>query len=145
MEIATTRFGTLRVDQHDVLTFVDGLIGMEDHCRWALLADGQNSALGWLQSLDRPDVALAVVSPRSFVSDYRVRVARRDVQPLGLTSAEDAQVLVIVNQLGDGLALNLKAPLVVHVAQRLGRQIVAKDDHPVQHRLTEFSRLRRPA
>jgi flagellar assembly factor FliW len=79
------------------------------------------------------------------VTDYRVRVARRDVEPLDLASADDAQVLVIVNQLGDGLVLNLKAPLVIHVAARLGRQIVAKDDHPVQYPLAGTSPLRRTA
>jgi flagellar assembly factor FliW len=145
MDFATTRFGTVTIEDHDVLTFVDGLIGMESQSRWALLADARNSALGWLQSLDRPDVALAVVSPRRFVTDYRVRVARRDVEPLDLASADDAQVLVIVNQLGDGLVLNLKAPLVIHVAARLGRQIVAKDDHPVQYPLAGTSPLRRTA
>ena len=143
MDIATTRFGTVTIEEQDVLTFVDGLIGMESQSRWALLADARNSALGWLQSLDRPDVALAVVSPRRFVSDYRVRVARRDVEPLDLASADDAQVLVIVNQLGDGLVLNLKAPLVIHLEQRLGRQIVARDDHAVQHRLQAVATLRK--
>ena len=113
---------------------------MEECRRWALLADAQNTALGWLQSLDRPEVALAVVCPRRFVSDYRARVSRRDVEPLGLADATDAQVLAIVNQVGDSLALNLKAPLVIHVATRLGRQIVAKDNHSVQHLLE-----RRPA
>jgi flagellar assembly factor FliW len=38
------------------------------------------------------------------------------------------------------LALNLKAPLVIHVAERLGRQIVARDDHAVQHRLHATAR-----
>jgi len=145
MNIATTRFGTVTIEEQDVLTFVDGLIGMEGQCRWALLADARNSALGWLQSLDRPDVALAVVSPRRFVSEYRVRVARRDVEPLGLVAADDAHVLAIVNQVGDGLVMNLKAPLVIHLAVRLGRQIVAKDDHPVQFPLTSVAPLRRTA
>jgi flagellar assembly factor FliW len=135
MNINTTRFGTLTIDETDVLTFVDGLIGMEDCRRWVLLADAQNSALAWLQSLDRAEVALAVVSPRRFVADYQCRIARRDIQPLGLTEPNDAQVLVIISQTGGALALNLKAPLVIHLAERLGRQIVARDDHPVQHRL----------
>ena len=145
MEISTTRFGTLTIADDDVLTFVDGLIGMEECRRWALLADAQNTTLGWLQSLDRPEVALAVVSPRRFVADYRARVTRRDVEPLGVTKAEDAQVLVIVNQVGESLALNLKAPLVIHVTTRLGRQIVAKDDHAVQHLLSGSQWLRRTA
>ena len=145
MDISTTRFGTVTIDDEDVLTFVDGLIGMEDCRRWALLADAQNSALGWLQSIDRPDVALAVVSPRRFVTDYQVRVARRDVEPLGLSDATEAQVLAIVNEAGDSLALNLKAPLVVHVTTRLGRQIVAKDNHSVQHLLSGARPFRRTA
>jgi flagellar assembly factor FliW len=145
MEITTTRFGSVTIDDSDVITFVDGLIGMEDCRRWALLADAQNAALGWLQSLDRPEVALAVVCPRRFVSDYRARVARRDVEPLGLTDAADAQVLAIVNQAGDSLALNLKAPLVIHLGNRLGRQIVAKDGHSVQHLLSGARPFRQTA
>jgi flagellar assembly factor FliW len=140
MKITTTRFGAVTIEDADVLTFVDGLIGMEDCRRWVLLADAQNSALGWLQSLDRPDVALGVVSPRRFVPDYQVRVARREIQPLGLQNPSEAQILAIVSHSDNGLALNLKAPLVIHVAERLGRQIVARDDHAIQHRLQSAAR-----
>lgn len=136
MNVSTTRFGSVTVEDGDVLTFVDGLIGMEDCRRWVLLADAQNSALGWLQSLDRPEVALGVVSPRRFVPNYQVRVARREIQSLRLPDAGAAQVLSIVNYSDGCLSLNLKAPLVVHIAERLGRQIVARDDHAVQHRLS---------
>ena len=145
MNLTSTRFGTVTIDDGDVLTFVGGLIGMEDCCRWVLLADAQNRALGWLQSLDRADVALAVVSPRRFVPDYRVRVSRRDVEPLGLERPEDAQVLVVVNQVGGRLVLNLKAPLVVHLEGRRGRQIVARDDHAVQFLLSDAPALRKSA
>jgi flagellar assembly factor FliW len=136
MDIATTRFGTVTIDEEDVLTFIDGLIGMEDCQRWALLADSHNAALGWLQSVDRPDLALAVVCPRRFVAGYRVRICRRDIEPLGLPAAGEAQVLAIVNQAGESLALNLN---------RTGRQIVAKDDHPVQHLLSGARAFRRTA
>jgi flagellar assembly factor FliW len=64
---------------------------------------------------------------------------------LGLATTADVQVLAIVNQAGDSLALNLKAPLVVHVAKRIGRQIVAKDGHSVQHLLDGTRRLLRTA
>jgi flagellar assembly factor FliW len=101
--------------------------------------------LGWLQSLDRPEVALAVVSPRRFVPDYRVRVARRDIQPLGIDDPTSAQVLVIISHNEGALALNLKAPLVIHLAERLGRQIVARDDHAVQHQVGVRWPLRKTA
>ena len=140
MDISTTRFGSLVIEDGDVLTFVDGLIGMEDCRQWVLLGDSENSALAWLQSLDRPEVALGVVSPRRFVPEYQARVAKREIAPLGLENPNDAQVLVIISQVAGVLALNLKAPLVIHLAGRVGRQIVARDDHAVQHRLEVTAR-----
>src|SRR6478736_5160197 len=132
MNISTTRFGTLSIDETDVLTFVDGLIGMEDCRRWVLLGDAENPALGWLQCLDRPEVAMAVVSPRRFVPNYEVRVAKREIASLGLNDPNQAQVLVIISNTSGSLVLNLKAPLIIHLEERLGRQIVARDDHAVQ-------------
>lgn len=140
MNISTTRFGSLSIEEGDVLTFADGLIGMEDCRRWVLLADAENASLGWLQSIERPEVALGVVSPRRFVSGYQVRVTRREIARLGLENPNEAQVLVIVSKTADALALNLKAPLVIHLESRLGRQIVARDDHAVQHRLEGTAR-----
>jgi flagellar assembly factor FliW len=140
MNISTTKFGSLSIEEADVLTFVDGLIGMEDCHRWVLLGDSENPALAWLQSLERSEVALAVVSPRRFVPDYQVRVSKREIAPLGLENPNDAQVLVIISNVGGALALNLKAPLVIHLAERIGRQIVARDDHAVQHRLQATAR-----
>jgi flagellar assembly factor FliW len=140
MNISTTKFGSISIEEADVLTFVDGLIGMEDCQRWVLLGDSENTALAWLQSLERPEVALGVVSPRRFVPDYQVRVAKREIAPLGLENPNDAQVLVIISNAGGSLALNLKAPLVIHLAGRVGRQIVARDDHAVQHRLQPTAR-----
>jgi flagellar assembly factor FliW len=142
MILSTTRFGSVTIEESDVLSFVDGLIGMEQCRRWVLLADASNPALGWLQSTERSDLALAVVSPRRFVPGYSVRVARRDIEPLALDDLDAAQVLVIVGQVDGSLALNLKAPLVIHLAERLGRQIVARDDHAVQHRLEGTATLR---
>ena len=113
---------------------------MEDCHRWVLLGDSENAALAWLQSLERSEVALAVVSPRRFVPDYQVRVSKREIAPLGLENPNDAQVLVIISNVGGALALNLKAPLVIHLAERVGRQIVARDDHAVQHRLEATAR-----
>jgi flagellar assembly factor FliW len=145
INLFSTRFGDLEIAEEDILTFADGLIGME-HCQqWVLLGDAENSALGWLQSVDRPEIALAVVSPRRFVPDYQIRVSKRDILALGLAEPVRAQVLAVVSHAGESLAMNLKAPLLVHVEQRLGRQIVARDDHSVQHRLVAAGQLRKTA
>ena len=123
MHIRTTRFGLLDIESGDVLNFSAGPLGLEDCRQWVLLADAQNDALGWLQCLARPDVALAVVSPRRFVPDYQFRVYRSDLAPLGFERVQDAQVLVIVSRNDRGITLNLKAPIVINLERRLGRRL----------------------
>jgi flagellar assembly factor FliW len=135
MDIATSRFGTVEVEPNDVIQFSAGLCGMENCRQWVLLADANNASLGWLQSVERPEVALAVVSPRRFVPNYQIRIARRDLTSLGVDSPEDAQVLVIVGRQDGRLVLNLKAPIVFNLARQIASQVVAKDDHPLQYAL----------
>lgn len=138
MLVKTTRFGTLQVPQDDQLTFPAGLIGLEECRGWVLLGDAENEALGWLQSTARPELALAVVSPRRFVPDYQFRVYRSELAPLELARPQDAHVLAIVGKRDGGITLNLKAPLVLNVARHLGRQVLANDDHSACHRLTDL-------
>lgn len=150
MRINTTRFGKVEVKDTDLLDFPFGLIGLEICHQWVVLADSNHNGLGWLQSVDRPDVAFAIVSPRRFVSDYRARVSARDLEPLGLPAGTQPQVVVTVSQnissRGEKrLTLNLKAPVVVCLETKVGRQIVAKDDHPVRHWLEPSNSLRRSA
>lgn len=145
MEVTTSRFGKLQTAPADILLFDEGLIGLR-HCRrWVVLADAQNAALGWLQSLDDADAALGVVSPRRFVPDYQLRVSRQELAPLGLAAASDAQVVVIVSRHPEGLSLNLRAPLVINVETRRGRQVIAKEPLPIQYALSPVCDLRKTA
>ncbi|HMP07533.1 MAG TPA: flagellar assembly protein FliW [Lacipirellulaceae bacterium] len=132
MDVATSRFGTLHASPGDVLQFEQGLIGLR-HCRrWIVLADAQNPALGWLQCLDDVEAALGVVSPRRFVPDYQLRLPRHELTSLGLSRSRDAQVLVVVSRHAEGLCLNLRAPLLINVEGRRGRQVVAQENLPVR-------------
>lgn len=141
MQIQTTRFGRLEIAPHDVLVFPAGIPGLEDCREWVLLADAGNDALGWLQSTTRREIAFAVVSPRRFIPGYQFRVARSELAPLELADVRDAQVLVIVGKNPRGITLNLKAPLVIHLERRLGRQVVANGDQPIQYELPASSAI----
>lgn len=136
MRINTSRFGRIDVAAGDVLRFPSGLPGLEDCREWALLADAANDALGWLQSTTRGDVALAVVSPRRFVPDYQVRIPRSELTPLDVADVRQAQVVVVVGTNGTSLTLNLKAPIVINLEARTGRQVVASGELPLQYELT---------
>jgi flagellar assembly factor FliW len=135
METLTTRFGRVIFDEEDVIRFPTGLIGLGSCRQWVLLADRNHAAVAWLQCVDQVDVALAVVNPRRFVPDYQLRVARRELAPLDIADLGRAKVLVILGKTDRGLALNLKAPLVVNPDRRLGRQVVANGELPIRHEL----------
>jgi flagellar assembly factor FliW len=136
MRINTSRFGRIDVDAGDIIRFPSGLPGLEDCREWALLADSTNDALGWLQSTTRGDVALAVVSPRRFVPDYQVRIPRSELTPLAIQDIRQAQVVVVVGKTGTTLTLNLKAPIVINLEARTGRQVVASGELPLHYELT---------
>src|SRR4051812_25898015 len=88
MEIRTTRFGPVQVEPGDVISFPHGMLGLDDCRQWVLLADAHNDALGWLQSTTRPEIALAVVSPRRFVPDYQVRMGRAETGSFALDTSQ---------------------------------------------------------
>lgn len=145
MQIHTSRFGAVEIRPDDELLFPLGLIGLEAWRRWVVLADSRTPGLGWLQSIERDDLALAVVSPRRFVPEYQVRVAASELSPLE-AAGETPQVVVAVScHGGEALSINLKAPILICLGSRRGRQVVAKDEHAVRHWLNDPAELRRSA
>ncbi len=145
MKIETTRFGCVDIEPNDLLEFGSGLLGLEECRHWVLLADAENEALGWLQSTSRPEIAFAVVSPRRFVPEYQVRVSRGELAPLALQELAEAQVLTIVGKNERGVTLNLKAPIVINLQRRLGRQVITNGDQPIQYPLAGEVPLRKTA
>ena len=135
MDVQTTRFGPIEIAADDVIRFPEGVPGFPDCRDWVLLADGRNAALAWLQSVDRPEVAFAVVSPRRYVPGYRLHVARRELEPLEFESLQAIRVLAIVGKSERSVTLNLKAPVVINLDRRLGRQVIANGELSVQHEL----------
>lgn len=132
MQVHTTRFGTVDILPEDMLLFSRGLIGFESHRHWVLLADARYSGVAWLQSLTDPAIALPMVSPRRYVPGYRVLIQRDQLTPLELAVLDEAFVLVPLGRNETGLTLNLRAPLIVNLTRRIGRQVVTGDEQPLQ-------------
>lgn len=135
MKIQTTRFDEIEIEPDDILFFRNGIFGFEQCRHWVLLADADNQAVAWLQSIQKAETALPVVSPRRFVKDYRVRMEKDDLEALMLDGSEHSYVLAVVGRDQDSLTLNLRAPIVINLDRRLGAQIVTTDNQPLQYDL----------
>ena len=124
MEIESTRFGRLLVDDDRVINFPNGLLGFPDHSRYALIQTGDENYFLWLQSVDEPGLAFVVADPTLFIKDYEVPVREDTQRDLCLSDPKFVQVFVICNQVGDWLTGNLLGPIVVNAENRLGQQVV---------------------
>lgn len=139
MRIETQKFGTLHLEQDQLFLFPGGLVGMEMLRQWALLPDASNPSVAWLQSAARGDRALAVISPRAFFDGYQVRVSRRELSSLHLTTDTELYVLTTVSGHSGQLTTNLRAPILLNLNHRLGCQIVTAEDHPIQRSIPTAS------
>jgi len=132
MRIETTRFGGVDIDPEDILLFPQGMMGFEELRHWVLLTDDYNNALGWLQSITRAEVAMPVVSPRRFAQNYRVQIKNGQLAPLELADDHQAFVLAVVNREEGQITANLRAPVIINLDRRLGRQVVTTDEQPLR-------------
>ena len=128
MDIQSTRFGTLSVDDERIIEFPSGLLGFPEHKRFALIQTGEENYFFWLQSVDEPNLAFVVADPAIFFKGYEVPLRDETRQELRLGDEEGAerflQVFVICNKVGEWLTGNLLGPLVVNAANRLAQQVV---------------------
>jgi len=139
MNVSTSRFGMVEVEDDRIIHFESPLLGFSDYRRFALLKPSDESAFYWLQSLDSEDLAFVVTDPTLFVTGYEVPIRKDQLETLGLESVDDAQVLVIVNKYGECLTGNLQGPLVVNTITGLAEQLVLADQRwSTRHKLVDI-------
>jgi flagellar assembly factor FliW len=108
------RFGTVEIPEQDVIEFPFGLIGLGG-LRYALLDRNPGTGFLWLHEVDNPALALPVVSPFQFFSDFTLEIAPEDQERTGVEDASGAQLYVTVRATPNPLDItaNLRAPLVI--------------------------------
>jgi flagellar assembly factor FliW len=124
MDIQTSRFGVLSVDEQRILFFPQGLLGFPNHKRYALIQTGPEKCFFWLQCADEPNLAFVVADPLIFFKDYDVPIRPENQKELDMADLGFAQVLVICNKVDEWLTGNLMGPLLINAANCLGQQVV---------------------
>ncbi|MBB3043025.1 MULTISPECIES: flagellar assembly protein FliW [Nocardioides] len=109
-----------------VIDMVLPMPGFPEHRSWALVQVDDSSDLGSLSSLDEQGLRFLVVPPAAFFPDYAPEVGDDVVAALGIESAADVLVLVVLTT-GRGLhdtTANLAAPVLVNLTTRRAGQVV---------------------
>ncbi len=135
MQIRTTRFGSVTIDESQIVTFSEGLPGFETTRRFVFLPHlgdvSGSSPFKWLQCVDDAPgtdaLALPVIDPWLIDPDYTPTIPSPALQELGLERMQGrAQLWAVVTVPHDdpkNATVNLLAPLLINRESRHGRQV----------------------
>ena len=86
MKLETTRFGTLDIEEKQIIEFPDGLYGFEKETRFTLLPFNPNveSPMEWMQSILSPHLAFVITDPHLYVPGYKLKLLEEDKKRVGL-------------------------------------------------------------
>ena len=143
MIVQTSRFGSIEADPERIITFARGILGFPKYRSYVLIQPEPDSTFYWLQSVDAADLAFVVTDPLLFVPDYQVPIREETRQDIGLAGNDlaEANILVIVNKVGDTLTANLQGPLVIHATTRAAAQVVISEKkYQTRHPILQLQR-----
>ena len=135
MQIETTRFGILEVDEAQMFHFPMGLLGFAGLKRYVVLDHAEDSPLKWLQSVDDGSLAFIITDPMFFVPSYRVTARRSELEVI---DAEEEHLILSVTMTvpenPQDMSANLMAPLIFNMKNRLAMQyVLTKQKFPVKY------------
>ncbi len=139
MIIQSRTFDAVEIEDSKVLTFPKGIMGFPKSRRYVLLGTTDGAAFFFLQSVDEPDVGFVVGNPFTMGQHYSFKVTKAQHRELGSDTMPRVQYLAIVNKVGNTLTMNLQAPLVINLNNRLAAQFLLGDSKwGVRHTIKEL-------
>ncbi len=144
MQVKTTRFGILNVEEEKMLVFPSGMVGFPHlHDYFFVPAQG-NDVFAWMQAQNDPDVAFLMVDPFVFFPDYDVKLNKGICDFLQIRDQSEVTILTTVTipprEGVRGMTANLLAPVVINHVRAVGRQVIMDGSgYKIKHTL--FSHL----
>jgi flagellar assembly factor FliW len=140
MQVAVALGGVeerVEVREEELLHFPRGMVGFEEYTRYALF-DLERS-LYLLQSVDDLEVGFILLDPLAVRPGYEAELTEDDRALLGLRRGQRPDLLCVVTLSPEGVpaGVNLRAPVALNPARRLGAQLIPQESpYSVRHPLS---------
>ncbi len=138
MTIHTSRFGELEVSEDTLLTFPTGLIGFPAIQEFVVLDVAEESPYQWLQAIGEPDLAMVIIDVHCLDPDFRAQISDEGLAELGVIEKDPVLIMAVVtipSGQPEQATANLRAPLVVNLRTRKGKQIILHESIPLRFSL----------
>lgn len=137
MLMKTTHFGEIEINEENILDFEEGILGFEDIRRFGIInSEDPESPFSWIQAIEKPELAFALVDPFAIKKDYDFELKDEDASFLGIENPSQTAVFAIVVIPDDTkkISMNLKAPIIVNTNNKKAAQIILDSDkYTVRH------------
>jgi len=135
MKVYSNRFGSLDVAEEALVTFPSGLVGFPSHRRFVVLDVEETSDYQWLQCADEPSLAFVLVDMQMLNTDYQVEISDDSLRELEVQGTDSLSLLAVVTIPADApqrASANLRAPIVVNLRTRKGKQVILHESIPIR-------------
>ena len=131
MKVQSSRFGTIELDDQEVINFPAGLIGFPDETSFVMLRPRPESPIAWLHSTQTSWFALPVVSADALQADISGTLSEASKASGIVASNESFAVMAVLNAPGAGApaSVNLMAPIIVNAETRQGAQLLLESSN----------------
>lgn len=137
MLICSSHFGDIEVKEEQIIDFYEGILGFEEVHKFALLdTEDPESPFKWIQCVDRPELAFALINPFAVKKDYDFEIRDEIADTLHIEDASHVLVfsIVVVPEDSAKISMNLKAPIILNTRNKKAVQVVLDTDkYTVRH------------
>ena len=134
----------VKESEEKVITFEEGIPGFE-HLRCFVFMKSEIENFHYLQSVEDNDICFIIINPYEFKKDYAPIISEEYFEKLGGGRDENFAIYTIVclrNPIQES-TVNLAGPLVIHIGNRLGVQVVTEEKmYTTRERLVELLKER---
>lgn len=134
MRVETYLFGGVEVNSEQVISFPNGMAGLESSKRYLLIhEEGKGEPVSFtLQSLDDPNLAFQIIDPAAIGFNFELALSDEEEALLQLPQPEDLAVMLVLFRRTEGtdreIGANFRAPLIINTKLRVGLQKII--NHP---------------
>lgn len=135
MIINTRDFGEIDVDEKEIITFANPILGFEEYEKYVVLIDENiGDKFAWLQSADEPEVCFMLANPNLIGEAYQPVIPTDVLKAIG-DSVDEMWLIAVITDPVNKSKVNLKSPIVINTQKKLGAQAVSESNLPVRFEL----------
>ncbi|OOC63755.1 flagellar assembly protein FliW [Paenibacillus ihbetae] len=129
MIINTKRFGPIKIDENQVITFISPILGFGELQKYVFIqSEEEQHPFEFLQSIEDENLTFIVTDPFTFFKEYEFQLDSHWVEALEVYSEGEVQIMAIVTaRSAEDITCNLKAPIVLNRTRNIAAQIVIED------------------